>query len=377
VTTVIIKPTDGCNARCLYCSAAHPGAAKRMSPTVLDEVYRLFGDWALRAGRRKLGFIWHGGEPLLMPAEFWDRALSAQTRDLVSRGIEVENRIQTNLTCLTSKHLPILRRLLGEHGTVGTSFDPLPGIRELKGASDGLYRARWESAVRRLVAEGIRYGIVCVVHSRSLPRLAELYRMLRAEHPNAGIRFNPLYRQGRAIAGGVWNALGISADEWGDALTVLHEEWTRDGRPRSILPFGPWWDWHAEGHWRLSCECSGNCAGGHFGVDPDGGIYNCGRTADGGSFRFGTAGELTAAALGAHPLRRSFANRMVYLERTACRDCPYWSYCHGGCLNDAVLEHGTPFAPTSFCRGLKSFFERAYGSPRRGSARRECGECAA
>lgn len=369
MTTVIFKPTDGCNARCLYCSAAHPGAAKRVSSTVLREAFRLFGDWAARFGRGRLAFIWHGGEPLLMPASFWDEVLEAQAEILAPRGVAVENRIQSNLTLLTEERLPALARLLGGRGVVGTSADPLPGIRELKGARDGLYEERWAEAVRLLRSAGIRHGILYVVHRRSLPDLARTYRSFRERHPGAGLRFNPLYREGRAEEEGVWAELGITAEEWGEALIALYEEWVRDGRPGDVQPFGPWWRWHAEGRWGLSCECSGRCAEGHFGVDPDGGVYLCGRSSDAGAFRYGTAGELTADDLRRHPARRALRNRLAYLRRTHCRDCAYWTYCHGGCPNDAVLSHGTPFAPTSVCAGLKRFFEHAFPEPRRESPR--------
>jgi len=332
-----------------------------MTPAVLRSVLRLFGDWALRHGRGRLCFIWHGGEPLLMPQEFWEEVMGAQAEILTSRGVSVQNRIQTNLTRLSPEYLAMLRRLIGERGVVGTSADPFPGIRELRGACDGLYRERWSEAVASLAAAGIRYGILYVVHRQSLPHLRTVYRQFRAEHPAVGIRFNPLYRQGRACEAGVWSDLGITSEEWGGALMELYEEWTKDGRPANVQPFGPWWDLHTEGTWKLSCECSGRCVAGHFGVDPEGGVYLCGRSADGKSFRFGSAGELTAESLREHPLRRTLSNRIVYLRLTHCRDCRYWLYCHGGCINDSLLERGTPFAPTSFCAGLKAFFEHAFG----------------
>lgn len=372
MTTVIIKPTDGCNARCRYCSAAHPGSAKHMTPDVLRATFELFADWALRFGRGRLSFIWHGGEPLLMPLSFWDEVFAGQAEIFASRGITVENRIQTNLTRLSAEdsapeYLSVVKRLVGERGTVGTSSDPLPGIREIKGAPDGLYAQKWNRAVDLLSEAGVRYGILYVVHRRSLEHLPEVYRHFRDRHPAAGLRFNPLYRQGRAGEDRVWTDLGITAQEWGEALKTLYEEWTRDGRPPKVQPFGPWWQLHAEGRWRLSCECSGRCVSSHFGVDPGGGIYLCGRSADGAVFRFGSAAELTAEALHDHPLRRALGNRIVYLERTFCRDCPHWLYCHGGCINDSQLGTGTPFAPTSLCAGLKAFFEHAFGPDRKES----------
>jgi uncharacterized protein len=354
-----------------------------MTADVLRATFELFADWALRFGRGRLAFIWHGGEPLLMPLSFWDEVFAGQAEIFTSRGITVENRIQSNLTRLSPgdlgaedlapgdlalQYLTVVKRLVGERGTVGTSSDPLPGIREIKGAPYGLYQEKWHHALDLLSEAGVRYGILYVVHRHSLAHLPEVYRHFRDRHPAAGLRFNPLYRQGRASEDRVWTDLGITAQEWGEALKILYEAWTRDGRPQKVQPFGPWWQLHAEGKWRLSCECSGRCVSSHFGVDPEGGVYLCGRSADGANFRFGAAADLTAEALYDHPLRRSLANRMVYLKRTFCRDCRYWLYCHGGCVNDSLLGTGTPFAPTSLCAGLKEFFEHAFGPARKESS---------
>jgi len=361
MTTLVLKPTNACNARCRYCSAASKTAAKTMDVEVLGRVFRLFGDWSKQHGSGRLKLIWHGGEPLLMPSAFWDRAFRLEEDLLLKQGVTLEQGIQTNATRITRESLPLLKRILGPQGCVGTSADPLPGIRELKGRRTGLYAEQWEAAMGLLRDAGIRYGILCVVHRASLPHLKEIYQHFRTRHPDAGLRFNPLYRQGRAAEAGSWKDLGISSQEWGQALIELHEAWTEDGRPGNILPLGPWWRLREKGRWALSCECSGKCVDSHFGVDPDGSVYLCGRSSDGGSFRYGSVEDLNVESLRSSPQRRMLANRMVYLRRTACRECPWWLYCHGGCINDGLLESGTAFAPTGFCAGLRTYFEHAFG----------------
>jgi uncharacterized protein len=361
MTTLILKPTDGCNARCRYCSAAPAGAARHMSTATLRQVFQLFGDWAREHGSGDLKFIWHGGEPLSMQESFWEQVFQGQDQLLRARGIRVENGIQTNATLIRPETIPLLRRLLGERGAVGTSADPLPGIRELKGEPDGRYGERLSQALALLRDAGLKHGILYVVHRLSLPHLADIYRGFR-ETPQVSLRFNPLYRQGRARGDGVWDDIGISAGEWGEALVELHRVWNADGRPDNVYPFAAWQRLRDHGVWQLSCEASGNCAPSHFGVDPDGAVYLCGRSADGHAFGFGQAGELTARALHEHPLLTMVSNRRVFLKLTACKGCRWWRYCHGGCLNDSLLASATPFAPTSFCEGLRGFFDATYGS---------------
>jgi len=360
MTTVIIKPTDGCNARCRYCSAAHGGSAKVMSVEVMSTTLKLFTDWAVRYGHQHLKFIWHGGEPLLMPRAFWDAMFRVQENLQQSSGLCIEHGIQTNATRITRKTLPLLQRLVGPHGVVGTSADPLSGIRELKGEPEGHYSKRWDEAIGLIQNAGLNYGILHVVHHLSLPHLEEIYQYFRQNHPAAGLRFNPLYRQGRATADGVWEDIGITAQEWGEALITLHKVWIKDGLPKNVLPFGPGHQLREGGEWKLSCECSGKCVQSHFGVDPEGMVYLCGRSSDGNQFQYGHVSALSAEALMEHPIRQLLTNRMVYLRRTQCRACPWWRYCHGGCVNDGILERGTAFARTSFCEGLRTFFENTF-----------------
>jgi len=360
MTTLILKPTDACNANCRYCSAASAAPSRNLGPELLQKVFTLFGDWSRRFDGNRLKLIWHGGEPLLMPPKFWEQAFRLEDECLTKRGIALEQGIQTNATRITSETLPILQRMLGRLGTVGTSYDPMPGIRELKGEREGAYAEQWETAMGLLRGAGIRYGILYVVHRASLPHLKEIYARFRQQHPEAGLRFNPLYRQGRAAQAGSWEDLGITSEEWGRALIELHGAWEADGRPGNVLPFGPWWRLHQKGHWGLSCECSGKCVDSHFGVGPDGSVYLCGRSSDGGTFRFGSVVDLDIEALHAHPHRQLLANRLVFLRRTTCRDCPWWLYCHGGCVNDGLLASGSPLAPTGFCAGLRSYFEAVF-----------------
>jgi len=371
MTTVIVKPTSRCNARCRYCAAAHERKAKSMSPGLLRPLFELFRSWVEKTGGSKLCFIWHGGEPLLMPDGFWKEVLKAQEEVFGGGAVSVVNRIQTNLTLLTPRRLPVLKQLLGQEGAVGTSVELLPGIRELAGAPQGLYARRLSEAIELLRKAGIRFGLIYVVHRLSLPKLPWIYRELRRMYPEAGLRFNALYREGRARREATWEDLGITAEQWGEALLALYRAWRSDGSPRNVQPFGPWQELYDTGRFRLSCECSGRCAADHFGVDPEGNVYLCGRAADARIFRFGRLGEIGSEDLLNDPLRRSLLNRKRYLQLGHCAGCPWWSFCHGGCPTEAATNSGGITSPTSFCRGLKNFFQEVFPPGSRRQAEQE------
>ena len=78
---VIIKPTESCNARCLYCSASPEDGvySGKMTDELLDRVFSEFGTFLLNRPDQEVSFTWHGGEPMLMGVPFF-RKVNARQR---------------------------------------------------------------------------------------------------------------------------------------------------------------------------------------------------------------------------------------------------------------------------------------------------------
>jgi uncharacterized protein len=75
--TIILKPTNQCNANCLYCSAWEPGEKNKiMSEKTLEILFERIEEWVRHSKRtRKIKIIWHGGEPTLMPLDFFYKTI--------------------------------------------------------------------------------------------------------------------------------------------------------------------------------------------------------------------------------------------------------------------------------------------------------------
>ena len=104
--------------------------------------------------------------------------------------MEIENNIQSNLLDLDQEKLEMLKLLLafnGQKRTIGTSFEPLPGIRIIK---NGDYTAAWEKSIELLKKNNFPFGIVYVVHRRSLEEFDTLVETFLTKFPRIGIRFN-------------------------------------------------------------------------------------------------------------------------------------------------------------------------------------------
>jgi uncharacterized protein len=365
--TIIFKPTDLCNAKCVYCSAFNPLIPGRiMSIETLERMFIRIEEWAGESRQLEdIKIIWHGGEPTLMPLDFFYRAIELEDGIRKRTRLPIQNLIQSNLLNLNSENLKMFKKLLrdenGEMGRIGTSYDPFPGIRMAK---NGDYNSIWEKSISRLKEEGFPFGILFVVHKRALGDFDFVKDVFANRFSGIGIRFNPLYREGRARKGDLCRDLYITPAEWGQFLIKLYREWEFLEKKPQWVPLKEFDDYHFLGHFRLSCDASGQCASTHLGIDTDGSIYSCGRGIDRKYEKYGDIYHNSFKDIILNPGRQKMLNRTTFLNNTFCRNCQWWNYCHGGCPMDAAIYHNNIYQKTNFCTSRRIFFNTIYREPR-------------
>ncbi len=364
--TVIIKPTNRCNAACAYCSAWEPGkGSPRMSTETLTVLFDKIGEWVTHSRRtRSIKMIWHGGEPTLMPNEFFYKTIELQENLMNRHNLEIENNIQSNLLCINQKKIDMLSKLLcfnGEKRTIGTSFDPIPNVRVIRNKD---YTAMWRRSIGLLRKNQFPFGIVYVVHRRSLENFDMVTGTFLNQFQKTGVRFNPLYKEGKAVDDQC-RPLYITSKEWGDFLIRLYRIWEANGKRHSWQPIKEIDAFHFKKDRRMTCDQSGKCGTTHLGIDTDGSVYSCGRGIDRKYKSYGNIHTDSISRILKHPARLEMLNRSSYLEHTFCRGCKWWQYCHGGCPMDAAINnHNNIFQKTNFCAARRRFFEAVYKEPR-------------
>ncbi|MCD6499875.1 MAG: radical SAM protein [Deltaproteobacteria bacterium] len=353
----IVKPTAACNGACIYCSAYKddPSKLRKMSMEELRFLYGRLTEYVEATGLKKMSILWHGGEPLLMGPKFFAEAADLSDELKKRTGVAVGHLIQSNITLVSDALVSVLRRLLGDR-RLGTSYDPIAGIRLLKGNRS--YEAMWHAGLDKLQAGGLNVGVVYVVHALSLNKARDIYQQFKAMDLRGGLRFNPLYSEGLAKRS---EHLHISPQQWGEFLLDLREAWDEDGRTIPVAPLDGW-EALAEGRKaRLSCAFSGTCTRGFTGIEADGTVYSCGRSLDGELKPFGNIHDAPLADILGGDARRAFLNRQEWLLMGECAGCRWWNFCHGGCPNDAYLAFGDMMRKTYWCEGRKLFLDRVYG----------------
>lgn len=365
--TFIVKPFHACNADCVYCSAYTEGVSKgKMKFSVIERLFDEIRNYHknVESINRAL-FIWHGGEPLALKNDFYIRVLDLQDSIFQDLKIKTENSIQTNLLLLDSEKIELLKRMLiredGIYGTVGTSIDPVEGIRVLP---KGDYNKTWFEKVELLTSAGLKFGTVCVVHRHHLGMVEELFEFFSGLHEKYGAaaRFNPLYASGKAKALG--DEIHITPAEWGRFMVEFYRLWEASGKAGTFAPFHEYDTYHLSSEFSLSCEDAGTCSDNHLGIDTDGSVYQCGRAIDEDSLPYGSILNQSLNDILSSPNRLALKNRLVYLQNSTCQGCRWWRYCHGGCPSEAYNTNGTLAAKGGWCESRKMFFNAVYKEPK-------------
>jgi molybdenum cofactor biosynthesis enzyme MoaA len=176
----VMKLSKLCNLRCSYCYEYDElGDRGRMPLDRLDWFFASLAEHYVAAGWRfKLSFVFHGGEPLLLPERYLRALVAAMHHRLGAANVPFSMSMQTNLTRLTDRTIDLLDEL---RIALGVSIDVYGGQRlTIAGedaqdrALDNLQRLFDRDAVRRLGVGGIS-----VLHGRNVDRAVDTFEFYR------------------------------------------------------------------------------------------------------------------------------------------------------------------------------------------------------
>lgn len=353
--TLITKPTDACNARCVYCSVGDK--AKRPERMTLDLVRRLFERVAafLSTHDEWINITWHGGEPLLMGPAFYKEVIRIEEEVAGKHRDRIRHSMQSNLTMLTDAWEDVFKALRIE--MVGSSFEFLPGLRGLGRNVDWrTYHKLFFDAVERLEGWGIGFGVIYVVTSDAIDRPEDVINLcMNVVQRSGGIRLNPLYLEGEARRDEV-RPLGVDARKFGHFLGRAFRVWwpQHDVAP-NVEPFQAYCKKLLGESNDLCCDDSGVCGDSHLGIDPLGRVYQCGRAMDTGILEYGHLNTHSLEEILNHPLKVELEGRTAALAKTDCASCEVFHLCHGGCPIDGYIYKDRWHGSTIFCESKKIF----------------------
>lgn len=357
--TLLIKPASAdCNLRCDYCFytsrlGLYPATARhRMSDETLETLIRSY----MSTRQPQYVFGWQGGEPTLMGVEFF-RKVTALQRRYGRPGSVVANGLQTNATLIDDElaaHLAEYKFLLG------VSLDgpadvhdryrhhvAAPGHARGEGSHSDVMRG-----IDCLRRHGVEFNILTLVSAANVSRGREVYRYLR----DSGYAFHQYIPCVEFDADGERQPFAVSADQWGEFLCAVFDEWIAgDARRVSVRLFDSILCYYLDGV-RNVCHMGRDCRQ-YFVVEHNGDVYPCDFFVDAG-LKLGNVSQDAWEALDAGPAYEEFGLRKARTHR-ACRQCPHIDLCAGDCLKHRAYGGGHAMTLSWLCAGWKRFYAHA------------------
>lgn len=243
---------------------------------------------------------------------------------------------------------------------VGLSLD---GVKETHDANrvtpqgEGTFQ-RVLRAVQLLESHGAAFNILTVVNRQTAPQVERIYRFYQRSRLGY-LQFIPcLDPLGEAPGEQDYS---LSPREYGRFLCRLFDLWYQDAvgqRAPSIRQFENYIEMLL-GFPPEACGMAGICGMQHV-VEADGSVYPCDfYVLDG--YRLGNLCTDSLEEINRRREALGFVQQSRAVDR-ACRDCPHFSLCRGGCRRYRPVEADGSLGRNTLCPGYREFF--AYAAPR-------------
>jgi uncharacterized protein len=182
---LVIQPTPFCNLDCSYCYLPDRSNKGKMTLEALEKTF----NWVFSSGvvRQPFTLLWHAGEPMVLPASFYEQATLALERCNVS-GLEVTQSIQTNATLVNDAWCEFIRRRGIQVGVSVDGPDFLNDRHRVTRKGGGTH-ANVLRGMRMLRDHEISFDVITVLTSTSLDYPDELYDFY-VEHGITSVAFN-------------------------------------------------------------------------------------------------------------------------------------------------------------------------------------------
>lgn len=382
---VMPKPAgSACNLVCDYCYYLEKrhltgGRPQMMSDATLESFVRQYIE---AQTQDEVLFTWHGGEPLLRPLAFYERAMELQRR--YGRGRHIANCLQTNGTLLT----PEWCRFLSHNGwLVGVSIDGPPALHDAYrhvggGATAGHdasgtrppgshgSAAKVVAGIRLLQRHGVEWNVMGVVNALNADHPLEVYAFYK-ELGASFIQFTPIverlhdHADGRHLAEPICSMPATTSGN-GAASPLAPFSVTPSQYARFLVAVFDEWVLHDVGNVYVQlfdstlaawvgeppgiCTMAPTC--GHaLAVEADGDLYSCDHFVF-PAYRLGNILDTPLATMAYGARQQAFGRAKRDGLAAACRRCRWLFACGGGCPKDR-LAGGLNY----LCPAYRAFFE--------------------
>ena len=296
-------------------------------------------------------FTWHGGEPLLLPISYYEKALDFQRK--YGRGKQIDNVIQTNGTLLTDEWCAFLKK---NHFLVGISIDGAQTYHDhYRTNKQG--KASWEKVMRGielLNKHGVEWNGMATVNAYNVKHPVEFYHFFK-EIGCKYIQFAPIVERDNQL---VLTEESITPDEWGDFLITIFDEWVRNDVGEYFVEIFDCilanWVGEAPGICIFGKECA------NVGVmERNGDVYSCDHFVF-PEYKLGNIKSDSLISMFYGDKQQQFAKLKSRSLPQQCQECNFLFACHGECPKNRFVKdrYGNP-GLNYLCQGYHQFLTHA------------------
>ena len=346
MVSVTGKVHAGCNLRCRYCSEECHGPDSSAMPV---ETYKRLTDLAIRHSRYdRIGLEFHGGEPLLLPDEWFTEAVGYANALAEEYDKKVSCPVQTNGTLLPPERVDLL------HGLgikLGVSLDGPPHLNDIERSAG----ARVAEAVRYLIERKIRVGLIAVM---SLSTYRHMEEVMAYFHELGLKDFRLLFvnPQGRGS-----EVEMLSADQMLEGFRTVFEYMLAHDCAIVEGTVAIWVNRfvHGRGNDLIPSCWSHSCVAGihRVAVDPHGDVYSCGCAIGWPKHRLGHLDKGFETAYLAEALKDLHKKDPWYVR---CFDCAAYRICSQGCT---ISKRISPEFREEECKFTRKFYTYLHQNP--------------
>ena len=168
---LVLQATPFCNLDCSYCYLADRQDSSKMTLPTLEKILQSFFASGLSA--EYLTIIWHAGEPLVMPIDFYRKAVALYKR-YAPPEITVSNSIQTNAVLINQEWCDFF---IQHNFRIGVSIDGPAFLhnKQRKTRKGGETHKEVMQGIRLLQKNKIDFHVIHVLSADSLDYADEIF----------------------------------------------------------------------------------------------------------------------------------------------------------------------------------------------------------
>ena len=367
---VMLKPVGAlCNLACDYCYYLEKAKLYQDNPkhVMSDELLEKFIEEYINSQTSpNVLFTWHGGETLMRPLAFYQKALELQKK--YAKGRQIDNCLQTNGTLLTDEWC----RFLHDNGwLVGISIDgPQEFHDEYRKNKQGRPSfVKVMQGINLLKKHNVEWNAMAVVNDYNADYPLEFYHFFK-ELDCHYIQFAPIverlapHADGRHLAAVDEDSkegladFSVTTRQWGNFLCTIFDEWVRHDVGNYYIQLFDSTLANWVGEQPGVCTLAKTC--GHAGVmEFNGDVYSCDHFVF-PQYKLGNIYSKTLVEMMYGERQQKFGLAKRDALPTQCKECPYLFACNGECPKNRFCKtkDGEP-GLNYLCQGYYRFFDHA------------------